>query len=79
MESKIDEIKQSVNVLLTDMKYLRGKTIRQLFEMRKRKINQNRKIIELRSIYVDLKTKEKNIKDNKDDDETFLLTYGPIE
>jgi hypothetical protein len=42
-----------------DIRYLRGKTVLQLIEMRKKRVEDNMNNIEILSVYVDLRTLEK--------------------
>ena len=64
IKSKIDDIKKNVSGMSNDLKYLRGKNVFQLFEIRCQKVEYEKKKIELTSIFVDLKTKEKDLKND---------------
>ncbi|CAD8181198.1 unnamed protein product [Paramecium pentaurelia] len=58
VEGKINEMKKQLNSLGNDIKFLRGKTVEELFYIRKRKVLKEAANKNVRSIYVQLKTLE---------------------
>ncbi len=59
LEEKLDNIIESLKEMQDDIRYLRGKTVLQLIEMRKKRVEDNMNNIEILSVYVDLRTLEK--------------------
>ncbi|CAK81361.1 unnamed protein product (macronuclear) [Paramecium tetraurelia] len=58
VEGKINEMKEQLNNIGNDIKFLRGKSVEQLFEIRKWKVLKEAAYKNAKSIYVPLETKE---------------------
>ncbi|CAK73532.1 unnamed protein product, partial (macronuclear) [Paramecium tetraurelia] len=58
IEGKINEMKEQLNTIGNDIKFLRGKSIEQLFEIRKWKVLKEAAYKNAKSIYVPLQTQE---------------------
>ncbi|KAM3137410.1 hypothetical protein pb186bvf_010590, partial [Paramecium bursaria] len=79
IQSKLDNIINSLDQIGQDLKFLRGKTPQQLIEIRMQNILQNKMIQDSSSVYVQIRTKEYNLKDNRDEyQETPLFNYEKI-
>ncbi|KAM3143234.1 hypothetical protein pb186bvf_004566 [Paramecium bursaria] len=59
IDQKINEIQDTLNNMNNDLQYLRGKTIYQLFDIRKNQILRNKKILDAKSIYIKIRCVEK--------------------
>ncbi|CAD8190165.1 unnamed protein product [Paramecium pentaurelia] len=59
IEGKINQIKMQLNNMDNDIKFLRGKSVEQLLEIRKWKVLDEAAYKKIKSIYVPLKTQEK--------------------
>jgi hypothetical protein len=52
MEQKLETILENIKEIGDDVKYLRGKTVQELFEIRKKIVKRDQKHLELTSVYV---------------------------
>ncbi|CAD8215539.1 unnamed protein product [Paramecium octaurelia] len=73
MEGKINEMKEQLKIMGNDIKFLRGKSVEQLFEIRKWKVLKEAALKNAKSIYIPLITKEIYHKDEKQDDKLSIL------
>ena len=78
MEGKLDEMKNMLGDMADDLKFLRGKTVGQLLQMRRKRILRENLRRELDSIYVELLLKKLDSNDQFDNVEIkrfhFFLT-----
>ncbi|CAK70857.1 unnamed protein product (macronuclear) [Paramecium tetraurelia] len=80
VEGKINEMKEQLKNIGNDIKFLRGKSVEQLFEIRKWKVLKEAALKNTKSIYVPLETKEiyhKAIVDEKKE-ESILINLEQI-
>ncbi|CAD8124668.1 unnamed protein product [Paramecium sonneborni] len=74
IQSQLKSLQGSIDQIQKDIQQLQGRTIKDLLIIRMQRILQQRIILNSESVYIPIKTKEKQVSENLEDEETPLYT-----
>ncbi|CAD8148995.1 unnamed protein product [Paramecium pentaurelia] len=74
IENQIKQIQEAMESINKDLKFLKGRSVKELFEMRMKRVLQQRLVYNSDNVYIQILTKEKLQQEDKEDNETVLFT-----
>ncbi|CAD8049460.1 unnamed protein product [Paramecium sonneborni] len=74
IENQILQLQEMMENLNKDIKYLKGRSVKDLLEIRMQRVLQQRLIHNSDNVYIQIQTKEKYLEENIEDSETVLFT-----
>ncbi|CAK90852.1 unnamed protein product (macronuclear) [Paramecium tetraurelia] len=74
IENQIKQLQEAMESINKDLKFLKGRSVKELFEMRMKRVLQQRLVYNSDNVYIQILTKEKILLEDKEDNETLLFT-----
>ncbi|CAD8046507.1 unnamed protein product [Paramecium primaurelia] len=74
IENQIQQLQEMMENINKDIKYLKGRSVKELLEIRMQRVLQQRLIHNSDNVYIQIQTKEKNLEEGIEDSESVLFT-----